>query len=255
MKIALIGYGKMGKTIREIAERRGHKIVSVIDEENVWELEDRSSSFFTADVAIEFSTPSSAPGHLEACFRAGIPVVCGTTGWLSEWDNVIRTMEKENGTLFYSSNFSIGVYIFGKINELLATYMNLLPQYGVIIDETHHTEKKDAPSGTALTLANQILDKIDRKLAIFTTTDGSLAPVDEGITIRAHRKDNVPGTHTISYSSKIDDITIEHKAHGREGFATGAIMAAEYIPGRKGLFSIDALMEDLLKSSEKRDEP
>ncbi|MDO4789606.1 MAG: 4-hydroxy-tetrahydrodipicolinate reductase [Porphyromonas sp.] len=246
MKIALIGYGKMGKTIYEVAEKRGHKIVSIIDEANADDLTNRSSSFFTADVAIEFSTPTTAREHIEACFKAGIPVVCGTTGWLSEWDDVIQTMDQEGGTLFYSSNFSIGVYIFGKINELLATYMNLLPQYNVIVDETHHTEKKDAPSGTALTLAQQILKRIDRKLAIFTTTDGSLAPVNEGLTIRAHRKENVPGIHTVSYSSKIDEITIEHKAHGREGFATGTVMAAEYVLGRKGLFTIDSLMEDLL---------
>jgi len=247
MKIALFGYGKMGKEIEEIALKRGHEILLKIDLHNSSSI--GKPDLNKCDAAIEFSTPHSAIANISKCFDAGLPVVVGTTGWYDKLEEVRKQCSEKNGCLFYASNFSIGVNIFFKINESLARIMNSYPDYNVSMEEIHHIHKLDVPSGTAITLANQILENIKRKnkwtssirlAAKNTTTAFSSA---EELEIVSKRIDEVPGTHSIKYFSSIDDIEIRHTAHNRKGFALGAVLAAEFIKEKKGIFG----MNDLLK--------
>lgn len=235
MKIALIGYGKMGHAIEKIALRRGHDVVLKIDHDNHSLLTD--GSLDQADVAIEFTRPDAAFDNVLSCFRAGIPVVCGTTGWNTRLEEAHNECAKLNGTLLQASNFSIGVNIFFEVNKRLAALMAHQPDYEVQVEEVHHTEKKDAPSGTAITIAEQILAVLPRKQS------WSLDAVEPGeLEIKAIRTEGVPGTHTVTYDSAIDRIDIVHTAHSREGFALGAVLAAEFLKGKKGVFS----MQDVL---------
>ncbi len=232
MKIALIGYGKMGRAIEEIALQRGHEIVLKINIEN---LEDNTpENLRKADVAIEFTGPETAYENVVGCLKAGIPVVCGSTGWLNRYDEVASLCKQANGTMLYASNFSIGVNIFFAVNERLAALMSTQPQYDVSIKEIHHTQKLDAPSGTAITLAEQVLSRTNQKTR-WVKDSGS---TDHDLVIVSERIDPAPGTHHVKYTSSVDDIEIIHTAHSRTGFASGAVQAAEYIAGRKGVFSM-----------------
>ena len=242
MKIAIIGYGKMGRIIEQIAIRRGHSIVSTIDIDNPDGF--LSESFRSADVAIEFSTPSVAFDNYQHCFAAGIPVVSGTTGWTHRLKEIIQQCEEEGYTFFYASNFSIGVNIFFTINSYLAKLMNDFPAYDIDMKEIHHIHKMDAPSGTAITLAEDIIEKIDRKNTWLLAREGESFRPDELI-ITALREDEIPGTHEIRYDSTVDSITIRHEAKSRAGFALGAVLAAEFSVGKKGFLQ----MKDLLRLS------
>jgi 4-hydroxy-tetrahydrodipicolinate reductase len=232
MKIALIGYGKMGKAIEAIALEKGHVIGLKISSQNMDEL--TVANLQQCDVAIEFTNPHSAVKNILQCFEAGVPVVCGSTGWLAELDMVKTKCDESNGTLLYASNFSIGVNIFFEVNKKLAELMNQQPGYAISIKEIHHTQKKDAPSGTAITLAEQILAAVERKE---NWVNHSSDKKDE-LPIISERIDPAPGTHSITYSSAIDDIEITHTAHNRQGFAAGAVLAAEFIQHKKGIFSM-----------------
>ncbi len=234
MKIALIGYGKMGKTLEKIAVSRGHEVVLKIDVDNRNDF-DRLGE---ADVAIEFTRPESAVLNLEKCIRAGVPVVCGTTGWLRGFERISDLCKVEKSAFFYASNYSIGVNIFFEINKRLADMMNNYPMYDVAMEEIHHTQKLDAPSGTAITLAEGIFENMTRKTNWVCNTEGSSSDIN----ITAKRIDPAPGTHVIRYDSPIDTIEITHTAHSREGFATGAVLAAEWLKDKQGVFS----MKDLL---------
>lgn len=235
MKIALIGYGKMGHTIEQIARARGHEIVSIIDINNSADM--RSEAFKSADVAIEFTTPATAVANYLAAFEAGVPVVSGTTGWLDRMEEVKSLCEKEGKTFFYASNFSIGVNIFFALNKYLAGIMNNFPSYEVRMTETHHIHKLDAPSGTAITLAEGILEKVDRKTR--WTLETAEEPAD--LPIHAVREGEVPGIHEIVYESDVDTISIKHDAKSRAGFALGAVIAAEFTAGKKGFLGMDDL--------------
>lgn len=237
MKIALIGYGKMGKTIEQIAVSRGHEIVSIVDINNPEEI--HSDNFKSADVAIEFTIPASAFNNYMNCFAAGVPVVSGTTGWLDRISEIKEKCEKEGKTFFYASNFSIGVNIFFALNKYLAKIMNNFPAYDVKMTETHHIHKLDAPSGTAITLAEGIIENMDRKDR--WTLETAEQPTD--LPIHAIREGEVPGIHEITYESDVDYITIKHDAKSRAGFALGAVVAAEFTAGKKGFLG----MEDMLK--------
>jgi len=235
MKIALIGYGKMGHMIEQIALERGHDIVCRIDIDNPQDFE--SEAFRSADVAIEFTAPSVAYGNVQRAFAAGVKVVSGSTGWFADHQEELRRQcEEEGKTLFWASNFSVGVAIFGAVNRYLARIMNQFPQYDVEMEETHHVHKLDHPSGTAITLAEQIVSEIDRKEAwAEDTTDPKLLRIDN------IRRGEVPGIHTVRYDSEADLITITHDAHSRKGFALGAVMAAEYTATHSGLLSMGDL--------------
>ena len=237
MKIALIGYGKMGKIIERIALERGHEIVSVIDIDNREDFQ--SEAFRSADVAIEFTTPHIALQNYDEAFRAGVAVVSGTTGWTEHLEEVKNNVEKNNHTLFWSSNFSLGVNIFITLNSYLAKMMNQFPDYNVEMTEIHHTQKLDAPSGTAITLAEGILGNLDRKTVWVKDTENN----SDELAIKSIRDGEVPGIHTIRYESAVDSIEITHDAKSREGFALGAVVAAEFTAGKKGFLG----MGDLLK--------
>mgnify|MGYP003575468608 CR=1 FL=1 len=238
MNIALIGYGKMGKAIEKVALDRGHSVVLKITRQNMDELTE--ANLRKADVAIEFTSPEAAKKNVSHCLRAGVPVVCGTTGWNQQISEV-KHIALENRTAFLqTSNFSIGVNIFFEVNTLLASLMNDQETYQVSVEETHHTEKKDAPSGTAITIAEQIVEHVDR-LKHWTLRSGKM-PDTNLLPITAHREENVPGTHSVKYTSSVDDIEIIHTAHTREGFARGAVLAAEYVAGKMGIFT----MKDVL---------
>lgn len=232
MRIALLGYGKMGKAIEKIAAQRGHEIVLKISHEN---LEDfTKEKMAAADVAIEFTSPESALHNVLKSMEWGVPVVCGSTGWN---DKVYLAKEKcleTNSAFLQASNFSVGVNIFFEINKQLASIMNDWSEYNVSMTEIHHTEKKDSPSGTAITIAEQILENLKRKQHWLEGEEQT----NEDIAITALREPLVPGTHIVKYSSAIDDIEIKHTAHSREGFALGAVLAAEYIQRRKGIFTM-----------------
>ena len=232
MKIALIGYGKMGKMIEEIARSRGHEIVSIIDIDNQDDFE--SEAFGQADVAIEFTNPTAAYGNYLRAWKRGVKVVSGSTGWMKEHGDEVRRQCEANGkTLFWASNFSIGVAIFSAVNRYLAKIMNKFPQYDVELEETHHIQKLDHPSGTAITLGEEIVAEIDRKTAwAEDSTDPSILRIDH------IRRGEVPGIHTIRYDSDADCITITHDAHSRRGFALGAVLAAEYTNEHTGLLTI-----------------
>lgn len=237
MKIALIGYGKMGKTIERIALERGHEIVSIIDIENIEDFD--SAAFKSADVAIEFTAPHVALSNIRNSFKAGVPVVSGTTGWVEHLSQVKKEIAENGYTLFWSSNFSLGVNIFAEVNKYLAKIMNNFPAYNVSMTEVHHTQKLDAPSGTAITLAEGILENLDRKEAWHL--DAESQPTD--IAITAVREGQVPGIHKIRYDSNVDFIEITHELKNRESLALGAVVAAEFTAGKKGLLG----MADLLK--------
>ena len=235
MKIALIGYGKMGKAIEEIAIKKGHEIGLVIDLHNQNDL--TNENLQKVDVAIEFTTPETAAENILRCFSAGIPVVSGTTGWLHKMDEVKDLCVKQNASFLYSSNFSIGVNIFFELNKRLAELMSK-QDYEVTVEETHHTQKKDAPSGTAITIAEQILKGLPQKKQWVNYKSDK----EEDLSILSHRIDPAAGTHSIKYSSDVDDIEIVHTAHNRKGFASGAVLGAEFIKDKKGNFS----MKDVL---------
>ena len=232
MKIALVGYGKMGKAIEQIARERGHEIVSIIDINNPQDF--ASEAFRSADVAIEFTSPATAYGNYLKCFEAGVPVVSGTTGWLDKMPEIKRMCSEEGKTFFYASNFSIGVNIFFAVNKYLAKIMNNFPSYDVRMTEVHHVHKLDAPSGTAITLAEGILENIYRKER--WTLNTAEAPTD--LPIQAIREGEVPGIHEITYESEADIISIKHDAKSRAGFALGAVLAAEFTAGKKGFLGM-----------------
>jgi 4-hydroxy-tetrahydrodipicolinate reductase len=236
MKIALIGYGKMGKAIEAIAVARGHEIVARIDQNNQDQLE--KDYLQQADVAIEFTGPETAFNNILKCFEANVPVICGSTGWLEKLPEVKAICLEKNQAFLYASNFSIGVNIFFEVNKRLAELMAGQPQYDVTMEEIHHTQKRDAPSGTAITLAEQVMEKVNRKQEWVNAESNT----PDALSIISKRIDPAPGTHIINYTSPIDDITITHTAHSREGFASGAVVAAEWIQGKKGVFG----MKDVL---------
>ncbi|KKB57859.1 4-hydroxy-tetrahydrodipicolinate reductase [Parabacteroides gordonii] len=237
MKIALIGYGKMGKTIEQIALNRGHQIVSIVDINNPEEFQ--SDNFKSADVAIEFTTPATAFDNYMKSFAAGVPVVSGTTGWLDRIGEIKEKCAKEGKTFFYASNFSIGVNIFFALNKYLAKIMNNFPVYNVSMTETHHIHKLDAPSGTAITLAEGILENVDRKE--HWTLETAEQPTD--LPIHAIREGEVPGIHEVTYESDVDYISIKHDAKSRAGFALGAVVAAEFTAGKKGFLGMDDMLK------------
>lgn len=236
MKIALIGYGKMGKAIEEVALSKGHEIVLKIDLDNANDF--NQENIAKADVAIEFTGPHSAKQNVLKCLELGIPVVCGSTGWLADWQEVADTCAAKNGTLLYASNFSIGVNLFFELNKYLAKLMQPHTDYAVSMKEIHHTQKKDAPSGTAITLAEQIMEVLPNKKQ--WVNHFSENPAD--LSILSERIDPAPGTHTITYHSVIDDIEITHTAHTRKGFASGAVLAAEFLPGKKGIYTMQQVL-------------
>ena len=236
MKIALIGYGKMGHIIERIALERGHEIVSIIDADNQHDFD--SPEFASADIAIEFTSPKSAVDNYLRCFSRGVPVVSGSTGWLERLDEIKQLCNDGKATFFYSSNFSIGVNIFFALNKYLARIMNHFDQYGVSVNEIHHIHKLDHPSGTAITIADGIIDNLDRKSS---WTEANDAPADQ-LLINHQRIGEVPGTHQVEYRSSVDRIFIEHEAFSREGFALGAVVAAEWMLGKKGFHTMDEIM-------------
>lgn len=231
MKIALLGYGRMGKAIETIAKERGHKIVAIFDKN------EKKGILAEAQVAINFSIPSAAVENIKEAFNAGVPVVCGTTGWLEQLEEIHRHCQEMKSAFLYASNFSVGVNLFFKLNELAAKLMKgHEEQYTAHLEETHHIHKLDAPSGTAITLAEG-LGKVNPHYNTWTMQEGG-----KGLNISAHRKGEIPGTHSICYHSKIDQISIEHKAHSREGFALGAVIAAEWLIGKEGIFSMNDVL-------------
>lgn len=237
MKIALIGYGKMGREIEQIAISRGHEIVSIIDVNNSEDF--NSEAFQSAEVAIEFTAPAVALTNYRKCFEANMPVVAGTTGWLDHMPEIKKACDSGK-TFFYASNFSLGVNLFFALNKQLAKMMNQFSDYDVRMTEIHHVHKLDAPSGTAITLAEGVIENIDRK-SKWALKDGSNS--DEELAIEALREGEVPGYHSIIYESIVDSITITHDAKSRKGFALGAVIAAEFTAGKKGFLT----MSDMLK--------
>ena len=236
MKIAIIGYGKMGHMIESIALERGHEIVLKINIENPQDF--TRYNVAKSDVAIEFTGPDSAFENVKACIDFGVPVVSGSTGWNKQLDEAKEYCKQKNGSLLHASNFSVGVNIFFQVNKLLARLMALQPGYDVSLKEIHHTEKKDSPSGTAVTLAEQVLEKLDRKKSWVNQSSSN----KEELTIISERIDPAPGTHYVKYTSEVDDIEIIHTAHSRKGFALGAVLAAEFIAGKNGVFTMDDVL-------------
>lgn len=236
MKIAIIGYGKMGKEIERVAIERGHEIVCIIDADNQQDFD--SDNFRRADVAIEFTMPTTAYANYIKAFNQGVAVVSGSTGWLDKLESVKEMCNEENATFFYSSNYSIGVNIFFALNKYLAKIMDRFSQYDVTMNEIHHIHKLDHPSGTAITLANGILENIERKNDWTEQVDTSA----DKLLITHEREGEVPGTHSIEYKSDVDRIVIEHEAFNRRGLALGAVVAAEWLKGKKGFHTMDQLM-------------
>jgi 4-hydroxy-tetrahydrodipicolinate reductase len=239
MKIALLGYGKMGQIIERFAQERGHEVVLKINIDN---LEDfTTANLQNADVAIDFSAPDAAVDNIYKCFDAGVPVVVGTTGWYGKLQEIKNDCLNSNNTLLYGSNFSVGVNLFFHLNKVLAKLMNNYPAYEVQVEEIHHTQKLDAPSGTAMTIAEGIIDELDRKSEWLNEVVGTQIPdviKNEQLLIESHRIENVPGTHTVVYSSEVDEIEIKHTAHNRAGFALGAVIAAEWLADKEGFYNI-----------------
>jgi len=231
MNIALLGYGRMGKTIEQIAIKRGHNIVLTVDKN------DKDYDISKADVAIDFSIPDEAFNNISNCINNNVPVISGTTGWLDNYDTAVALCEEKKGAFIYASNYSLGVNIFFELNRTLAKMMNVLKQYNVTMEEIHHTQKLDAPSGTAISLANDIIEQ-------HGAFDNWKLDTDEEntISIIAKRIENIPGTHTINYESEVDSISIEHIAHNRQGFALGAVIAAEWIVGKTGVFTMNDVL-------------
>ncbi|GLB52317.1 4-hydroxy-tetrahydrodipicolinate reductase [Neptunitalea chrysea] len=231
MRIALLGYGRMGKAIEQIAINRGHEIVLKVDRKT------KDYTFSNVDVAIDFSIPTTAYQNITDCINNNIPVVSGTTGWLEDYDKVVALCNEKKGAFIYGSNFSIGVNIFFELNAYLAKLMNGLSSYNVSMEEIHHTKKLDAPSGTAISLADGIIKNYDSKKSWVLES-----PAEEDIEITAKRIEDVPGTHTIFYKSEVDTLTISHEAHNRQGFALGAVLASEWLVGKTGVYT----MKDVL---------
>ena len=233
----LLGYGKMGKTIEQIAIQRGHQVPFKIDFGNIDELQKIKST--DVDVAIEFTQPESAYHNVKYCLENNIPVVCGTTGWLEKKAEMEALCRTTKGSFFYASNYSVGVNLFFHFNKMLGRIMNHHPEYDITMEEIHHTEKKDAPSGTAITLAEGLIETVSKKKAWINEASNEA----ELLPIFSKRIENVPGTHTISYRSAVDSIEMTHTAHSRQGFAEGAVIASEWLVGKEGVFG----MEDMLK--------
>lgn len=236
MKIALIGYGKMGKAIERLALIEGHEIVLKINSDNSKEL--TPENLKCCEVAIEFTKEESAVKNLKMCFDAEVPVVSGSTGWLQHWDEVAELCKKKNGSFLYASNFSIGVQLFFALNKKLAKLMSSYPEYQTSLKEIHHTQKKDSPSGTAITLAEDIIKEIPSLKKWVNEESGSR----ENLSIISFRQDPAPGTHQVTYKSAVDEIEIIHTAHNRDGFAKGALLAAGFLLNKKGIFT----MQDVL---------
>lgn len=230
MKIALLGYGKMGKTIEQIAIKRGHTIVLKIEDESDYDITQ-------ADIAIDFSIPKVAFKNISTCLQNNIPVVSGTTGWLKDYDKAVSLCTEKNGAFIYGSNYSLGVNIFFELNKQLASMMKSLSQYNVSMEEIHHLQKLDEPSGTAITLAEGIIENSTQNNWVLGSSDNK-----QEIGIKALRQPNVSGTHSVFYNSEVDNITIKHTAHSRQGFALGAVIAAEWLQDKKGTFT----MKDVL---------
>lgn len=231
MNIALLGYGRMGQTIEQIAIKRGHQIVLKVDKG------DTDYDITKADVAIDFSIPNVAFNNISMCLNNNVPVISGTTGWLDNYDNAVSLCKEKNGAFIYASNFSLGVNIFFELNKTLAKMMNNLSQYNISMEEIHHTKKLDAPSGTAISLANDIISEHSgyENWQLDKTNEKT-------IPIVAKRIEDVPGTHTVTYESEVDTIEIKHTAHNRQGFALGAVIAAEWIVGKKGIFTMNDVL-------------
>ena len=226
MKIALLGYGRMGKEIEKIALQRGHEIVIKSTGENTYDINE-------ADVAIDFSVPASAYNNISNCINNNVPVVSGTTGWLDRYNEIVDLCNEKNGAFIYASNFSLGVNVFFELNKQLAKMMSTLEQYNIVIEEIHHTQKLDAPSGTAITLAEGIIENTNKKA---WELDGKTS--EDNIPITALRTPDVPGTHTVTYTSEVDTIDIKHTAHNRQGFALGAVIAAEWLHNKTGVYTM-----------------
>lgn len=246
MKIALLGYGKMGKIIEKIALSRKHEIVLTIDHETLHDL--TPENLQKADVVIEFTTPASVLSNIEHCFNANVPIVVGTTGWYEKLPEVKQQCVDGNKSLLWASNFSVGVNVFFHVNKLLAKVMNRYPYYEVQVEEIHHTQKMDSPSGTAITIAEGIINNTDTKnewVNVLTTDDSdddaNVAP--NQLLIESLRIDSVPGTHTVIYDSEVDSIEFKHTAHNRNGFALGAVLAAEWLHDKKGFYSVEAMFD------------
>jgi 4-hydroxy-tetrahydrodipicolinate reductase len=237
MKIALVGYGKMGREIEKIAVERGHEIVSIIDIDNPEDLD--SPQFLSAEVAIEFSRPQSAFANYQKCFERNVSVVAGTTGWLDHLEEVKNICKEQHKTFFYASNYSIGVNIFFAVNKYLSKIMNGFPSYDVRMEEIHHIHKLDSPSGTGITLAEGILENIDRK----TQWKEALEGAPEDLLIHSRREGEVPGIHEIIYESEADVIRIKHDAKSRKGFALGAVLAAEFVQGKNGFLTMNDMLD------------
>jgi len=242
MNIALLGYGKMGRLIEKFALQRGHHIHLIVDENNRPDIS--AADLEGADVAIDFSQPEAAVANINLCFEANLPIVVGTTGWYDQLDDVKKRCLEGNKTLMYGSNFSIGVNVFFHINRLLAAVMNPYKQYDVQVEEIHHTQKLDAPSGTAITIAEGIIENTDVKTEWVNNLIGEgaeIIPKSQQLLIESHRIDDVPGTHTVLYSSEVDQIEFKHTAHSRAGFALGAVVAAEWIAGITGFYLVNEM--------------
>jgi 4-hydroxy-tetrahydrodipicolinate reductase len=231
MKIALFGYGKMGKTIERIAVERGHEIIARIDVDTI------NRDISRADVAIDFSIPSEAFNNINICFNKNIPIISGTTGWLDKYTEAVAICKKKNGAFIYASNYSLGVNLFFELNKKLSIMMCNFKEYDIRMEETHHTQKLDAPSGTAITLAEDIIENSSKNKWTLDVTDSK----DE-IPIISKRIDNVPGIHSVTYNSLVDEIEIKHTAKSRDGFALGAVVAAEWLHDKKGVYT----MKDVL---------
>lgn len=244
MKIVLLGYGKMGQLIGRFAVKRGHDVVLIVDEENRREI--TSSDLRSADMAIDFSTPDAALENIELCFEAELPLVVGTTGWYDKLQEIQQTCQETNQSFLYGSNFSIGVNVFFHINRMLAKALNPYKQYDVQVEEIHHIHKLDAPSGTAITIAGGIIENNDQKGKWVNSVEGDGAgviPKADELLIESLRIEEVPGTHTVLYSSEVDQIEFKHTAHSREGFALGAVIAAEWLLGKKGFFQVTEMFD------------
>ena len=231
MKIALLGYGKMGKVIEQIAIQRGHDIILKVDENSM------SYDIALADIAIDFSVPDSAINNITNCLNKAVPVISGTTGWLNNYDKMVALCKEKNGAFIYASNFSLGVNIFFELNKSLAKMMKNLSQYDVSLEEIHHTQKLDAPSGTAITLAEGIIENSNYKnWKLSTNVEANIIPIE------AKRIEKILGTHSINHNSKVDTINITHTAHNRDGFALGAVIAAEWLIGKTGVFTMNDVL-------------
>lgn len=244
MKIVLLGYGKMGQLIERFAMKRGHEVVLIVDEQNRSSIQ--ADDLEDADIAIDFSTPNAALENISLCFEADLPLVVGTTGWYEHLEEVKETCLEANQSLLYGSNFSIGVNIFFHINKMLAKAIEPYKQYDVQVEEIHHIHKLDAPSGTAITIAEGILEHIPAKQSWVNSVEGSgeeVIPKPNELLIESLRIEEVPGTHTVLYSSEVDQIEFKHTAHSREGFALGAVIAAEWLLGKKGFFQVTEMFD------------